>query len=294
MLALSLMAAGLVFQAGAQVGSIEAGPQLIREGQLDAALEVYRQGVEAVPKSAAANNGAGVVLDLLGRYPEARKYFTQAVKAAATPLEKAQAERALAISYGFARDCRGAEKSNRDAYDYFLAARDFYNAGETANELGRICLDAGDWSTAYTWYERGHDAGLQEPNLAPDRQDLWDFRWAHARALIAIRRGKVEEARKHISAARAILDKGRIPEQQPYFLYLTGYVAFYAGDYQSALADFQNVLPTDSYMQCMIAQCHEKLGDRAKALEYYRKAASATAHSVPSAFALPFAKSKLE
>ncbi|HYW42929.1 MAG TPA: tetratricopeptide repeat protein [Bryobacteraceae bacterium] len=281
-----VMAAGWAYQTG--------GPQLIREGKLEEALEVYARGVEAVPKSVAANNGAGVVLDLLGRYAEARKYFSQAVKRSPTPLEKALAQRALAISYGFSRDCRGAEKSDREAYEYFLAAPDFYNAGEVANELGRICLDAGDWDIAYTWYQRGHEAGLQEENIAPARKDLWDFRWAHARARIAIRRGKPEEARKYIAAARAILGKGTNAAQQVYFPFLTGYVAFYAGDYRAALADLQNAQLTDPFIQCLIAQSYEKLGDRAKALEHYRMAANTTAHSVPAAFARPFARSKLE
>jgi tetratricopeptide (TPR) repeat protein len=70
----------------------ESGPQLIRQGKLEEAFAVYRAGVEASPKSAAANNGAGVVLDLMGRYPEARQYFAQAIKASRTPLERALAQ----------------------------------------------------------------------------------------------------------------------------------------------------------------------------------------------------------
>ena len=53
------------------------GSQLIREGRLREALEGYVEAAQASPKSVAANEGAGVVLDLLGRYEEARKYFTQ-------------------------------------------------------------------------------------------------------------------------------------------------------------------------------------------------------------------------
>ena len=291
---LSMIAACMAFQAGQQTGSIAMGPQLVHDGKLEEALEVFRRGVEASPKSVAANNGAGVVLDLLGRYTEARQYFSQAIKAAPTPLERAQAQRALAISFGFAHDCRGAEKADRSAYEYFLAAPDYYSAGEVADELGRLCLDAGDPDTAYDWYRKGHDAGWQETNIPPNRKDIWDFRWAHARARIAARRGKLEDARKYVAAAQAILKKGNSPEQQVFLPYLTGYVAFYAGDYAAALADLQNAVQTDPFIQCLIAQTYDKLGDRAKALEYYKRAASTTAHSVPAAFARPFARAKLE
>jgi tetratricopeptide (TPR) repeat protein len=290
-IALSMPAAGLAFQAGQETRS---GPQLIHDGKLEEALEVFRAGVEAFPKSVPANNGAGVVLDLLGRYAEAQKYFGQAIKAAATPLEKAQAQRAMAISFGFATDCKGVAKYDLSAYEYYLAAPDFYSAGEVADELGRLCLDAGDTGAADYWYQKGHAAGLQEGNITAAHKDLWNFRLAHARARIAARRGKADEAKKFVAAAKAILDKGTNSEQRIYFPYLTGYVAFYAGDYAAALADLQEAQQTDPFIQCLMAQSYEKLGNQAKAQEYYRLAANSTAHSVPAAFARPFARRKME
>lgn len=270
------------------------GPQLIRQGRLDEALQGYMREVEASPKSAAANNGAGVVLDLLGRYEEARKHFAQAIKSASGPLATVQAQRAMAISYGFAGDCRGAEKYDLRAYEFYRNSSDFYNAGEVADELGRLCLDSGDLDTAYDWYRKGHDSGLSEEKISGARKDLWNFRWAHARARIAVRRGKLDEAAKYVAAAKSILDKGANPDQHVYFSYLAGYVAFYAGDASRALADLQGATQTDPFIQCLMAQCYEKLGERAKALEYYGLAANATAHSVPAAFARPFAQRKLK
>ena len=109
-----------------------------------------------------------------------------------------------------------------------------------------------------------------------------------------VRRGKLEEAHKYVGIAKAILDKGTNPAQQVYLAYLRGYVAFYAADYAAALADLQNAVPTDPFVQCLMAQSYEKLGDQARALDYYRMAANTTAHSVPAAFARPFARAKLE
>jgi tetratricopeptide (TPR) repeat protein len=274
--------------------SVATGPQLIHDDKLEAALEVYVQAVEAAPKSASANKAVGLVLDLLGRYTEARKYFNQAIKVARSPAEKAQMQRALAVSFGFERDCRGAVKADTGAYDYYLESHDFYNAGEVADEVGRLCLDAGDMDTAYDWYGKGHAAGLEELNISTEHLDLWDFRWAHARARIAARRGKLDEARKFVAIARTILEKGTNPAQKVYFPYLAGYVAFYAGDYKSALADLRDSTPDDPFIECLIAQSYEKLGDRDTAREYYARAANTNTHSVPEAFARPFARSKLQ
>ena len=55
--------------------------QLVRQGRLDEALAVFQAAVAASPQSVAANNGVGVVLDLMGRYAEARQYLAQAIKA---------------------------------------------------------------------------------------------------------------------------------------------------------------------------------------------------------------------
>jgi hypothetical protein len=41
-------------------------------------------------------------------------------------------------------------------------------------------------------------------------------------------------AQARLATAKAILDKGTIPEQAQFFPYLKGYVAFYAGDYKAA------------------------------------------------------------
>jgi tetratricopeptide (TPR) repeat protein len=101
------------------------------------------------------------------------------------------------------------------------------------------------------------------------------------------------EAQKHLAAAKAILDKGTNPEQAQFFPYLEGYVAFYAGEYKTALEKLQEANQNDPFIQCMIAQTYEKLGDKGKAVEIYRKAAAAISHNPTAAYAVPFAKKRL-
>jgi tetratricopeptide (TPR) repeat protein len=235
----------------------------------------------------------GSALDLEGKYAEARQEFSKAIETAATPQAKAMAQRSMAMSYAFEGNCPQTVKYEQMVFDYYVAQKDFYQQGEIADEAARVCIDAGDLETALKWYKIGHDAGLQEPDIKADRKDLWEFRWEHAQARIAARRGNKAEAAKHVAAAKAILDRKTNPAQETFFPYLTGYVAFYSGDYKAAAEDFQKANERDPFILCMLGQAYEKLGEKDKALECYRKAVAARAHNPPAAYAIPFAKKRL-
>lgn len=237
----------------------------------------------------------GVALDLQGNYAEARKQFAKAIEVAATPEAKASAMRSMAMSYAFESNCKEATKYEEPLYKQYLDDRKFYDAGEIANELARVCLEAGDIDAAAKWYQTGHDVGLREPDIKPDRKDLWEFRQEHALARIAARRGDKAEAQKHVDAAKLILDKGVIPAQQKQFYpYLVGYVAFYAGDYKNALTELQNANQQDPFILLLMAQSYEKIGDEAQAKTLYQKILTFNTHNPPNAFARPIAKKKIE
>ena len=164
-----------------------------------------------------------------------------------------------------------------------------------ADEAARVCIDYGDLDAASAWYKRGHDLGLKETDISADRKALWEYRWEHAQARIAARRGNRAEAEKHIASAKAALDAmtDLRQQQEAFFPYLTGYVAFYLGDYKKALGDLQRANQNDPFIQCLLGQTYEKLGDKDKAMECYRRAAATNAHNPPAAYARPLAQKKL-
>jgi len=272
---------------------IKQGQQLIRDGKPEEALALYRQTLKETPNSTPANIAAGSVLDSMGKGEEARKYFAIAMLAD-TPEGKTAAKRAMAMSYAFEGNCGKTIEYEQQVFDFYGGAKNFSQQGEIADEAARVCLDSGDLDAASKWYNIGHDTGLKEPDLKPARKDLWDFRLENAAARIAARRGDKMAARQHVAAAKAILDKGTNPEQAPFLPALQGYVAFYTGDYRSALEDLSKANQNDSFIQCLIAQSYEKSGEKEKAMEYYRKAASSPSHNPAAAYAVPFAKKKLQ
>jgi tetratricopeptide (TPR) repeat protein len=272
---------------------IRQGQQLMREGKLDDALALYRKTLLTSPNSVPALIAAGTVLDLKGQGEEARKYFQKAIEVAETPEHKATAQRATAMSYAFEGNCKKTVEHEQEVFEYYGSVKNFFQQGEIADEAARVCIDTGDLDAASHWYQVGRDTGLKEPDIKAARQDLWEFRWEHAQARIAARRGNQTEAQKRVAAAKAILDKGTNPEQTQFLPYLQGYVAFYAGDYKAALEELLKANQNDPFIQCMIGQTYEKLGDKGKAVEYYRKASAAISHNTAAAYAVPFSKKKV-
>lgn len=280
---------------GPQSETVRQGQALLRQGKIEEALAMFRQELDKTPDSPAANNAAGTALDLLGRGSEAKRYFAKAIEIAPSPQAKAQAQRAMAMSYAFDNDCANTVKYEQMVFDYYASTGDAYQQGEMATEAARVCIEAGDLKTAEHWYKVGHDVGLKQTDIPADRVSLWNFRWEHAQARLAARRGDKAEAQKHVAAAKALLDKDpKMAEQQAiFFPYLTGYVALHTGDAKTAVEDLAKANQNDPFIQCLLGQAYEKLGQKEKAMECYRKAAATTAHNPPAAYARPFATRKL-
>lgn len=266
--------------------------QATNQGRIDDALKLYHQAQEENPQLMEAQLGLGTALDLAGRYDEARKHIANAIELA-KPEQKIQALKSMAISYAFTKDCKSAAKYEQQAFDSQMSQNDYPAAAETANELARICLESGDLGAAEKWYRTGHETALKKADLTDAEKDLWNFRWDHALARMSARRGNKAEAQNYVAAAKSIIDRGVIDKNQAvFFPYLTGYVAFYLGDYKTAIADLQQANQRDPFILVLLAQAYEKSGQKDQAMELYKKVLTMNIHNPTGAFSRPLAKEK--
>jgi tetratricopeptide (TPR) repeat protein len=264
------------------------------------AIGIATAAIYAQPPGGRFAPNQGMQLDLEGKGAEARAIFQKAIDSAQTPGARANAERNMAMSWAFEANCKKTAEYEQKVIDYWVTREKedpgnaFYQEGEMADEAARVCIDAGDLNSAAEWYRKGFDLGSKEPGISADRKALWDFRLAHAEARIAARRGDREQAAKYVAAAKAALEKMTMlrSQQEGFLPYLTGYVAFYLGDYKTAAADLEKA-QDDPFIQCLLGQTYEKLGQKDRAMELYRRAAMARAHNPPAAYAVPFARKKL-
>ena len=278
---------------GSAADLVQQGEKLSHEGKLDEAIALYNRALDKEANSYRAHLAEGVALDLKGEYAEAHEHLAKAVEYAPDD-SKQQALRAMAVSYAFQGDAFKASEPEMQVFNARLNKGDTVGAAEICNEMARIYLELGDSDHAYKWYKMGYETMSRKPDLSEADKNLWQFRWESAQARIAARRGSAEEAKQHVSAAKAALDKAKNPDQERFYPYLTGYVAFYTGDYKTAIADLQKADQRDALNLLLLGEACEKSGDAAQAKSYYQKVLEVNSHNPTSAFARPVAKKKLE
>ena len=246
-------------------------------------------------------------LDVEGQTTKAREYLAKLIESAPDPLAKSAAQRAMAMSYAFDGDCANTVKYEEMVIAYWATREQaepqnaFYQEGEMANEAARVCIDAGDLNAAEKYYRKGTELGLKEPDPKTHPKSLWEFRLTHALARLAARRGNAPEAQKQVAAARKILDGDATmaAAQERFYPYLTGYVALYTNNLAAAQTDLTKALSlqgnaADPFMNTLLGMTYERQGDKAKAMELYKKAYDlATGHNPPAAFVRPFVRKKL-
>jgi tetratricopeptide (TPR) repeat protein len=246
-------------------------------------------------------------LDVEGRTAEARAMFAALAASAPDAAARAAALRATAMSYAFDGDCANAERYERLVIDHWRTREAaepqnaFYQQGEMANEAARVCIDAGRLDDAERLYRLGRELGLREPEPRTHPASLWEFRTEHALARLAARRGRADEARRHVDAARRLLDAdtAMARAQRRFLPYLEGYVALYAGDPSAAERHLRAAAAVpgnerDPYYRYLLGEALERQGRAAEARAAYQEAYDlATGHNPPAAFTRPAARRKL-
>jgi tetratricopeptide (TPR) repeat protein len=277
---------------GSPADLVQQGEKLSRDGKLDDALALYREALEKSPDLYEGHLAEGIALDLKGDYTEAHEHLTKAI-ALAPATSNGQAQRAMAVSYAFEGNAYKAAVFELPVFHARLAKHDTVGAAEICNELARIYLESGNVDEAYKWYKTGYNTATHKTALSDTDKHLWLFRWESAQARVDARRDNADEAQQHVAAARVALDEAKNPEQEKFYPYLTGYVAFYTGDSDKAILELQKADQHDPLVLALLGEAYERLGHPAQAKACYQKVLESNAHNPANAFARPLAKKKL-
>ncbi len=271
------------------------GQKLQRAGRLDDARALYEKAAAQKPDLFDAQLALGKALDLQFSYDTARDHLAKAIELARDD-ERGPALTAMGVSFAFERKPGDAAKYYQRLFDLYMNAKDFTDAGEAADAIGRVYLECGDPVNALKWYETGYETARRQSNLPGPLLQLWQLRWEHAQARIAARRGERAEANVHLEAVKAIAQKSG-PNSDQWALYdaLEGYVAFYAKNYRAAMAALAKSDQADAFVLAMLGQAYEQAHDPMRARECYQKVmAIVQHHDLQVAFARPLASERLK
>lgn len=251
---------------------VRAAEELLESGDLPGAVLSLRRIVAGAPRSFEARLALGRALDLEGRHAAARAHLEEALRLA-RGAGRDEALTSLGISYAFESKADEAARYYQRAFDAQVQANDRGTAAALANALGRIYLESGNLQKAEQWYTTGYETVRQVAGLTAEQRALWEMRRRHAFARIA-----------------ALLDRGGNENQRPFYPYLLGYIAFHLRDYRDAVEHLTQAAQDDPFVLGLLAQTHERLGDRARAADYYRQVMAVHAHSINTAFSRPRAR----
>jgi tetratricopeptide (TPR) repeat protein len=287
-----LLYLGLAAQQADPQQLIREARKLNSEGRQEEAIAIYQQLLEPSPDLYDAHYGLGIAFDLAGRYDDAREQFARAIEIAPED-SKDQALTAMAISCAFSGDVKAASTFYRQLFDRQIAADNLGGASETANALGRVYLETGNLTDALKWYETGHETAKRQRDLPGPLVDLFELRWSHAQARIAARRGNAADARRHVAAVRAILDKNTNPDEESQYPYLVGYVELALKNAAAALPELQKANQEDPFVLFLLAQAYEQSGEAGRARETYERVTASNAHSLNNALVRNESRRKL-
>ena len=272
---------------------VKQGQKLEFSGKRSDAMALYKQALEKNPKQFDAHLGIGRVLDVEGKYAEARQHIQKAIDLAPEN-GLGPALSTMAVAHAFEGNAAESAKYYQRVFDRQTKAGALDAAAGTANALARVYLETGDMANAEKWYRTGYETAKKVDNLTPEQSDLWAMRWHHAEGRLAARRKRFDQARKHLGEARAVADRGRLDDfQRTQIPYLAGYVAFYEGNLDEAIAELSKADQEDPFILSLLAQAYEQKKDQAKARELYSKVLEAPGHSLQIAFSRPLAQRRI-
>ena len=163
------------------------------------------------------------------------------------------------------------------------------------NAMARINLENGRLEDAMKAYEKGYES-IPGSNLDEVQKKTWLGRLHHGKARTLARMGKHEQAWAEVATIKKMIDEGGEPAKQyvPAYHYVAGYAKLEAGDFAKAAEHLEQADKNDPFQTLLLARAYEKLGQKDKAKEAYKKVLDSQWAGIERPLAYPEAKRKVQ
>src|SRR5688572_1901718 len=236
--------------------------------------------------------------DLLkGQYGKARATYLDVEKS----LPKGAVPFAIRFGVTFSHLYEGNVDAALDSLRTYLAE---YKAGGLDrqfpevfiwNAMARINLENGRLDDAMKAYEKGYES-IPASNLDDIQKKTWLGRLHHGKARTLARMGKHEQAWAEVQAIKKMIEDGGKEAEQywPAYHYVAGYAKLESGDYAKAAEHLAQADKNDPFHTLLLGRAYEKLGNKEKAKEAYRRVVESQNAGIERPLAYPEAKRKVQ
>ena len=245
---------------------------LMKTGKFEESTKHYRKALDVNPEFFNSYTGIASNLNYLGRYEEARSTLQDLLQVARTDGERRGAFFATALSYMFEGFPGKALDAIREQYAIAEATNDRGAMSGDLNLMGNILFELGKYDKALLHYEKANatalDSDLSDKVKANNTRN---FMYNQARVALMKKDMKTakELAAKHMEEVTAVQNTFQTWLSHN----LAGMIACADGEYDNAIAHYEQANLQNPYTLFRIGSAYEKKGDKKAAKEYYTRAA---------------------
>ena len=273
------------------------GQLLNGDGQGKKALAAFEKARAIGPRSARVEAFLAGNDLLAEQYGKARATYLDVEKS----LPKGSVPFAIRFGVTFSHLYEGNVDAALDSLRTYLAE---YKAGGLDqqfpevfiwNAMARINLENGRLEEAMKAYEKGYES-IPGSKLDEIQKKTWLGRLHHGKARTLARMGKHEQAWAEVETIKKMIEEGGEPAKQywPAYHYAAGYAKLEAGDFAKAAEHLEQADKNDPFQTLLLARAYEKLGQKEKAKEAYRKILDSQWAGIERPLAYPEAKRKAQ
>lgn len=269
------------------------GELLMKQGRYTEAIEHFQKALELDSSFTVSQRSIGITRCWMGQFDEGRAAVQQAIEMTPTPSGKATHHGSLARAWlyeGNLEQALGAfDRAAQMCTEAGLPRRAaLYHLGKTwvSYEMGE--LDQAEAALADCRTQ------LQSAEIVPYYRDLYAQFALYWDALIAAGRGDFDAALMAGEEHKAKLKQRQDPSAEEVQHGLLGLIATQRGNYEEAIAHFQQADHEDPYVLYHWAKAESGTGNEDRATELFQKTASWNEDSWPYAFVRTRALAALE
>lgn len=244
---------------------------LLKMGRFDESIRHYRMAYEKDPAFTGALGGIGFNHIHRGEFAKARESFEEQHRRSPQVNGKLTALANIVYSYLHEWDIPGALKA-AERYRMFAEKENPPN-GVFANVMaGWINVESGNPQAARKHLDAARTLN-ESLSISPASKANNEVSMNTLEGYIFMRANDLPAAKRHVEKIRTMVEERNLPAEKRAFHLTLGDLEFELGNHAKALEHFDQGPQDNPWLMFSRAQTYERMGDKARAAEWYKKAA---------------------